>query len=276
MLTRSSQTRALSALVFIFLCAGCAGAQAPAQLQATNQSSGPWINDEQILTQLKAYEACLVVLSPSGKTKALGDSCDERLPPQSSFKIPNALIGLETGVIPGVDHVIAYDGHPVQFEVWAKDHTLASAVESSVIWYFQALATRVGEAQMSAWLKRLKYSDADISGGLTQFWLNSSLKISAHEQVEFLGRLQRLELNASRENQKKVHALISLKTDERGTLYGKTGSRFKDEGELGWFVGWLSTAQGPHIFALHIRGEGASGRVARAMVERWLSLHKDT
>lgn len=266
MKTHLALPRTSAALLLILLCAGCASAP-----QA--RSTSPWPSEGTRLADLQAFDhTCFITVSPSGHTETLGQSCDERLPPQSTFKIPNALIGLETGAIPDVDHVIPYDGHEVPFEAWAKDHTLASAVEASVIWYFQALATRVGEAQMEAWLKRLRYADADISGGLTRFWLNSSLKISAREQVEFLGRLQRLELDAQAESQRKVHALIRLKADARGTLYGKTGSRFKDEGALGWFVGWWSSPQGAHIFALQLRGEGASGPAARKIVERWLGV----
>lgn len=150
-----------AALLLCLLCSSCASAP-PAR------PTSPWASESARLADLKAFDhACFITVSPSGHTETLGRSCDERLPPQSTFKIPNALIGLETGAIPGVDHVIPYDGHAVPFEAWAKDHTLSSAVESSVVWYFQALATRVGEAQMEAWLKRLKYPDADISGGLT-------------------------------------------------------------------------------------------------------------
>ena len=35
--------------------------------------------------------------------------CKQRLPPHSTFKIPNSLIGLETGVIADADFVIPWD-----------------------------------------------------------------------------------------------------------------------------------------------------------------------
>ena len=52
------------------------------------------------------------------------------------------------------------------------------------------LARRVGSQRMQKFLADIPYGNADISTGIDKFWLGTSLKISADEQVEFLRRLR--------------------------------------------------------------------------------------
>ena len=61
--------------------------------------------------------------------------CEARVPPASTFKIPHAIAALDSGVVKGVDDVIAYDGSPRDYESWRHDHTLASAMRFSVVSY---------------------------------------------------------------------------------------------------------------------------------------------
>ncbi|MFP9052255.1 penicillin-binding transpeptidase domain-containing protein, partial [Enterococcus faecalis] len=49
-----------------------------------------------------------------------------------------------------------------------------------------ALARDIGEERMKTWLHTLSYGNEDISGGIDQFWLQSSLTISPLEQETFL------------------------------------------------------------------------------------------
>ncbi|HEX8185129.1 MAG TPA: penicillin-binding transpeptidase domain-containing protein, partial [Blastocatellia bacterium] len=92
--------------------------------------------------------------------------CRERFSPKSIFKIPNSLIGLETGVIKDAEFVIPWDRHkyPPQddwniepFKHWAQDHTLRSAIKYSVVWYYRELALRVGQKRMKKYLGQLGY-----------------------------------------------------------------------------------------------------------------------
>ena len=115
--------------------------------------------------------------------------CDVRLPPASTFKIAHAIAALDSGVIKGADDVIAYDRSPFEYEAWRRDHTLASAMRYSVVWYFQRVAERLGMSREEFYLRRLRYGNADPSSGLTTFWLGGSLQISPIEQLTFLRRL---------------------------------------------------------------------------------------
>ena len=110
--------------------------------------------------------------------KALSET---RLPPCSTFKVFHALIGLDSGVLDRDDArtLMKWNGKPSSIAAWNHDQTLASAMRHSVVWYFQRVATGIGEERMQRGLDRIGYGNRDISGGLTRFWLQSSLKISA-------------------------------------------------------------------------------------------------
>ncbi len=195
----------------------------------------------------------------------------KRLSPCSTFKIYNSLIGLETGVLADEDvyTLFKWNGTKYSFTNWNRDHTLASATRESVVWYFQELASRIGAQRMQEHLDAIGYGNRDISGGLTTFWLRSSLQISAVEQVELLTRLYSGELPFSPRNVAVVRKNITLAAGEGMTFMGKTGSGFADgRWLLGWFVGCVEKEGERYIFVVNIKApDGASGGAARKITE---------
>lgn len=191
----------------------------------------------------------------------------KRLSPCSTFKIPNSLIGLETGAVDKEDvfTLKKWNGTHYDFPYWNHDHTLASATKESVVWYFRELASDIGAARMQNYLQAIDYGNQDISGGLTQFWLGSSLQISAREQVRFLTRLERGELPFSPDTRSIVYKNITVAEKNGVTLMGKTGSRLQDgHWTLGWFVGLVKKPGETYAFATNIEGaDGAMGGKAR-------------
>jgi len=147
-------------------------------------------------TPSPASGSCFLLLDTnSGEfTRNPDQVCDTRLPPASTFKIPHAIAALDSGVVKSADEVIPYDGTPRENEAWRRDHTLASAMRYSVVWYFQKVAERLGMEREEYYLRRLRYGNADPSSGLTTFWLGGSLRISPIEQMTFLRRLYYTEL----------------------------------------------------------------------------------
>ena len=123
-----------------------------------------------------------------------------RVSPCSTFKIINSLIGLETKVLYDENTTFKWDGTKYQIESWNKDQTLRSAVSNSVVWYFAKVASQVGKDKMQNYLNKFNYGNKDISGGLTSFWLQSSLRISPTEQVDMLRKLYDYQLPASKKN----------------------------------------------------------------------------
>ena len=185
--------------------------------------------------------------------------CAQQFPPFSTFKIPNSLIGLDSGAIPNADYVIRWDSnkYPPQegFESWWRDHTLRSAFKNSAVWYYRELALRVGAERMQQYVDKFSYGNRDISGGIDHFWLNSSLLISADEQIEFLKKFHAGKLPVSADAVNSVKEIITLETTPSYKFSGKTGGGYLAEGRaLGWFVGYLETKDNVYFFATQIEG----------------------
>jgi bla regulator protein BlaR1 len=201
--------------------------------------------------------------------------CRERTTPCSTFKILNSLIALETGVATGPDFTIRWDGTKHPIEAWNRDQTLRSAISVSCVWYYEALAARIGMAKYKPIMEKTGYGNGDLSGGLPHFWLESSLTISPDEQVQFLRRLHARELPFSVKSVDTVLDIITLSKSGKTVLRGKTGTAgdaVKNISTMGWFVGSVTTADGDYFFATRITGkENPSGRIARGITEAILA-----
>jgi beta-lactamase class D len=192
------------------------------------------------------------------------ERCRERFSPKSTFKIPNSLIGLETGVIRDADFVIPWNRqkYPPQdnwdqypFKHWGQDHTLRSAIKYSVVWYYRELALRVGQQTMKKFVTAFRYGNQDISGGIDNFWLGGGLKISADEQVEFLKKFYAGRLPVSGRSTEIVKDILVLEKTPQYTLSAKTGGGSIADGRyIGWFVGYLETKGNVYFFACNIEG----------------------
>lgn len=185
--------------------------------------------------------------------------CAEQFLPASTFKILNSLIGLETGVIPDENYIIQWDGTPYDFPAWNQDHTLQSAIQNSVIWYYQELARRVGAEKMQSWVKAAGYGNADITGNIDTFWLDGALRISADEEVEFLKRLYQNDLPFSQRAMDIVKKIIVQEDTPAYRLIGKTGSVVRMEERVGWFVGWLEKDGNVYFFATNFKTTSQDG-----------------
>lgn len=193
-----------------------------------------------------------------------GSNLGERFTPWSTFKIPNLLIALETGVADSLDAKRTWDKkrRPAADywpEPWRQDQTLRTAFKHSAVWYFRDIALDVGTRKYRETLLRWNYGNAEIAEGSDIFWLDRTLKISVDEQIAFLTALleDRLAVGAS-----SLDALgaASLAGEAEGlTLHGKTGAGPVDPGNLagafeGWYVGFLQQPdRKPVVFALHAR-----------------------
>jgi len=144
-----------------------------------------------VFGQQIAISSCVVVSDNGGPPQRWNGSaadCATRLSPASTYKIPHALIGLETGAITATT-VEKWDGvrRPDQPK-WNLDHTVFSAMRPSVLWFFQRMAPRIGAARAREWLERFAYGNTDTSGPIEQYWVNGRLRISPDEQIAFLSK----------------------------------------------------------------------------------------
>jgi len=198
------------------------------------------------------------------------ERCAERFLPASTFKIINSLIGLESGVIPDENYVIKWDGTPYDdIPSWNQDHTLKTAIQNSVVWYYQELARRVGKEKMQHYVDLVHYGNQDISGQIDTFWLEGGLRISTDEQVEFLKRLYQGDLPFSQRSLNIVKEILVLEKTASYQLSGKTGSVQRLTPHEGWFMGYLETSGNVYFFAANFESSSpdgfANGDTARKM-----------
>lgn len=232
--------------------------------------------DEDLSTYFTGYDGCFVLYDHENNAYTIHnkEKSIKRLSPNSTFKIYNSLIGLESGVLKDENTMFKWDGTKYDIESWNRDHTLASAISNSVVWYYKMLASQVGEKVMQEYVDKIGYGNKDISGGIDKFWLQSSVEISPMEQVELLKEMCYYELVFTKENIDIVKKIMIL-SSENGTVFrGKTGSGIKDNKYVnGWFVGYVEKEGKVYFFATNIEAEqDADGKRAKNIT---ISILKD-
>jgi beta-lactamase class D len=228
---------------------------------------------EDLSSYFDGYDGTFVLYDLKKRTYTVynKEKSEKRVSPNSTFKIPHALVGLQTGVLQDADTVLRWDGTEYPFPEWNRDQTLTEAIQNSTIWYFQEVAQRVGPVREKRYLQVFRYGNRDLSGGLTNFWLQSSLKISPKEQVDFLRRFYTYHLPVSKRNIDIVKEILVLEEKNGALLSGKTGTGWKDA-ELngipinGYFVGYVEKDGNAYFFATNIEAEDhATGGNAKAI-----------
>lgn len=274
---RRSDCRWLPLMVGVvaLVAASAARAQAPSY----TLTAPPRADAERVFTDA-GMRGCFVVhdVRADRTLRVNAARCARRLPPASTFKIPNALIGLETGVVTDEHMVIAWDGVERSITDWNRDLDLAAAIRVSSVPYFQELARRVGATRMRDWVRRFGYGNRDIRGGIDRFWLDGRLRISADEQVAFLRRVQDRTLPVSGRTIDILRRIITLEERADGAvLRAKTGWALRGNWNVGWFVGWIERGDDAWIFALNVEpvGKPPADFLAkrRLLAESLLRLH---
>jgi beta-lactamase class D len=206
-------------------------------------------------------DGCFMVRDASGMLRESDHArCAQPRRPYSTFKLPNAMIAVDAGILDGPDASMTWDKQAIPDEawyrdVWRKPHTLRSGIAVSAVPYFRTLARQIGEPRMRAGLAKLAYGNQDMSGGLDRFWLGGGIRISAAQQLEFVDALARGKLAVSARAQEVVRDVSTLERAGSSVLHGKTGSGpIEDEnagdnkggsgddengGSIVWQVGWI-------------------------------------
>jgi beta-lactamase class D len=175
--------------------------------------------------------------------------------PASTFKIPNSLIALETGVVGDPDKdIFKWDGVVRGIEAWNRDHTMRTAIAASAVPVYQEIARRIGAERMKKYLDQFEYGNCDIGGGIDQFWLTGNLRIDPVEQIDFVDRLRRGVLPVSKRSQDLVRDILPVTKVGDTVIRAKSGLLGAEQGKpsLGWMVGWAEKGSAQTVFALNM------------------------
>lgn len=221
------------------------------------------------------YEGSFVLYDQKDDTWSIYDMdrATLRTAPESTYKIYDALLGLEKGVIAPDDSFMAWDRTDYPFEAWNRDQDLASAMQASVNWYFRKIDEQLGASAIRKFVEEIGYGNRNTDSDLSSYWMQSSLKISPVEQVKLLTDLYNNNLDFMPKNIGAVKDSICLSSSNDTKLYGKTGTGRVDGQDVnGWFIGFLETADNTCFFATNIQSDsGATGSRAAKITKAILT-----
>ncbi|HKE84118.1 MAG TPA: penicillin-binding transpeptidase domain-containing protein, partial [Vicinamibacterales bacterium] len=239
-----------------------------------------------------APEAECFMLARQGRPAFVSDSdeCGHPTAPASTFKIPHALIALETGVITA-DTIFRWDGSSRANESWQRDHTLDSAIKWSVLPFFQNTARLIGPERMHRGLARLKYARDSFDGDISTFWLNGDLVVSPVEQLAFLERFFGGQLPVSAQHVASVQRAMQMPTGQVLMAAGphrfdlswpadtvvrtKTGNTTVMDERVSWVIGALEVKRERYLFVARVRRGGSLDTSAAIdLAQRELNAHR--
>ncbi|EML9145989.1 penicillin-binding transpeptidase domain-containing protein, partial [Citrobacter freundii] len=149
--------------------------------------------------EVETLKCTIIADAITGNTLYETGECARRVSPCSSFKLPLAIMGFDSGILqspksPTWELKPEYNPSPrdrtykqVYPALWQSD---------SVVWFSQQLTSRLGVDRFTEYVKKFEYGNQDVSGdsgkhnGLTQSWLMSSLTISPKEQIPYFLRVE--------------------------------------------------------------------------------------
>ncbi len=177
--------------------------------------------------------------------------CKKAYPPESSFKIPLSLIGFDSGILKDETSPVwnLPNGEDPYINVCRNEHNPRTWMRDSCLWYSRILTKELGMKKFQECVTKFNYGNMDLSGGIVDAWVSSSLKISPIEQVAFIRKVNSEKLPVSKKAYELTKKIMYIQKLSGGwKLYGKTGS-----GALhGWFVGYIEKAGRTIEFASHI------------------------
>ena len=217
----------------------------------------------------RPFEATMIVESLDGDVRHVHNAAraGQRMSPASTFKVPNTLIALDTGVVTSKDSVFTWDGTDRGVEAWNRDQTLESALKVSCVWCYQQIAREVGAEHYRRVLAAIGYGNASTGATVDQFWLNGDLGISAEEQITFLRALLDGNLPFDAEHVEILEEIMLVEKTNGHSLHAKSGWTGAALA-VGWYVGFVRTNDDTWLFAMNMRLEEAENASLRQELTR--------
>jgi beta-lactamase class D len=206
--------------------------------------------------------------------------CEVPTFPASTFKIPHALVALQTGVITDPDALERWDGTKQWLPAWERDHSLRTAIFESVLWFFQRTAVKIGAERMREQLAKIDYGNAQVDGEIRKFWLaGGSLEITPTEQLDFVERMFEGKLPIEPAH---VATVVSIMQSDlarwkprvpegfampasSATFWAKTGTDAEGDRRVTWWMGAIEGPRGRFAFVSRVRDVGEPSAISPAV-----------
>jgi beta-lactamase class D len=152
---------------------------------------------------------------------------------------------------------------------------MKTAFKNSIVWWYQRVATKVGQDAYRERLKAFDYGNKSPDGSVTTFWLGPSagggLLISTDQQAGFLHRLYAGQLPVKPESLAYVEEIMTDETRGDVTMSGKTGTCASTQDgmrQVGWWVGRLKSPRADYVFAASIESPNDSSMPGQEVEHR--------
>lgn len=236
---------------------------------------------------------CTIVMdTANGRVLLEQGNCRTRVTPASTFKVPLAVMGFDSGFLIGAHApVLSYKPGDPDWggEAWRQPTDPTRWLKYSVVWYSQRVTHALGVERLTDYARKFGFGNADLSGdpgrdnGLDRAWIASSLKVSPYEQVAFLRQLATRRLPVSVRAMVEAEKVVEVSPAGDGwEVHGKTGTAYPrdargvtDEAHgYGWFVGWATKGERTLALARLDQDERAAPlptglRTRAALLETW-------
>lgn len=207
----------------------------------------------------KDYEFSVIVYDQNKGNYFIFNDSLSRIPfsPASTFKIANAIVGLENKVITDEHFMLPWDSIIRSNPLWNQTQNLNLAFKNSTVWYFQEMARRIGTERMMIGLQKINYCDSTfkINDDIDEFWLNGNLKKSLFEQIEFINQLSSKKLNIKKNTYNTLKTIMASDTISNSLVYSKTGWAIQGTQDIGWFVGYIKKGNNQFVFGTLLKTE---------------------
>ena len=173
--------------------------------------------------------------------------------PASTFKIPNSIIALETGIVEDDSTLFKWDGEKRYLKNWEQDLTFKQAFHYSCVPCYQEVARKIGTKKMSKHLNEIDYGNMKVDSlSIDSFWLIGGSRINQFQQIDFLKRFYNSELPISKRTETIMKRMKVIEHNSIYKLSGKTGWSIKNGNNNGWFIGYIETQNKTYFFASNI------------------------
>jgi len=173
--------------------------------------------------------------------------------PASTFKIPNSIIALETGIVEDDSTLFKWYGEKRYLKNWEQDLIFKQAFQYSCVPCYQEVARKIGEKNMSKHLNKIDYGNMKVDSlNIDSFWLKGESRINQFQQIDFLKRFYNSELPISKRTETIMKRMMVIEHNSIYKLSGKTGWSIKNGNNNGWFIGYIETQNKTYFFASNI------------------------
>ena len=265
---RRVRERLLTALLAVVILESTALIPAAAENSAA-LPRGAVVLEKDLSSFFSGNEGCFVLYDPDAEVWTIYNKAlaARRISPDSTCKIYSALCALENGFITPDASFRTWNKKPHPFPNWNQDQTLASAMKDSVNWYFQSLDQQAGPDTLEQFYEHIDYGNHDLSGGTAEFWLESSLRISAVEQVGLLEKFYTNAFGFEKKNIQAVKKTLEISASGSMTPSGKTGTgTVNGKTVTSWFIGYVETEDNTLFFATSVRNPSDPASVTASRV----------